>query len=78
MWNYRLVQSKEDNTVVLAEVYYNDDGTPYGFAEAGVLGEDTNEAREVYDMMKEAFTETIIDEDKDIRPFDDGGIIATL
>ena len=37
MWNYRLVQSKEDNTVVLAEVYYNDDGTPYGFAEAGVL-----------------------------------------
>ena len=29
-------------------------------------------------MMKEAFTEPIIDEDKDIRPYDDGGIIATL
>ena len=72
MWNYRLVESKEDNTVVLAEVYYNDDGTPYGFTEAGVLGEDTNEAREVYDMMKEAFTKPTIDEDKDIRPFDDG------
>ena len=72
MWNYRLVQSKEDSTTVLAEVYYNDDGTPYGFAEAGVLGEDTNEAREVYDMMKEAFTKPTIDEDKDIRPYDDG------
>jgi len=72
MWNYRLVQSKEDSTTVLAEVYYNDDGTPYGFAEAGVLGEDLEEARAVYDMMGEAFTKPIIDEDKDIRPYDDG------
>ena len=71
MWNYRLVQSKEDNTVVLAEVYYNDDGTPYGFTEAGVLGEDTNGAREVYDMMGEAFTKPIIDEDKDLKEYNE-------
>ncbi len=71
MWNYRLVQSKKDNTVVLAEVYYNDDGTPYGFAEADVLGEDSDEVRSIYDMMGEAFTKPIIDEDKDLKEYNE-------
>ena len=76
MWNYGLVESKEDNTVVLAEVYYNDDGTPYGFCDAKIIGDDKDDASKVYEMMKESFGKDILIEDKDFHPMDDDEIAS--
>jgi len=66
MWNYRLVKSKDvSEAITLSEVHYDDDGAPLGFCDATTIGDDVDEARDAYDMMKEAFDNPVIDE-KDI------------
>ena len=76
MWNYRLVQTKDDNSIILSEVYYNDSGTPYGFCDASLIGENPAEILQVHKMMKEAFDKDILIEDDDFHPMDDDEIAS--
>jgi len=73
-WNYRIVKQDAGLSVnnvgelvpsaiyLMAEVYYNDDGTPTGWCEACPHGEDVYELRQDYKMMKEALSKPILDE----------------
>jgi hypothetical protein len=76
MWNYRLVQSKDDDSIILSEVYYNDDKTPYGFCNVSLIGENPAEILQVHKTMKEAFDKDILLEDKDFHPMDDDEIAS--
>ncbi len=51
-WNYRLVNTPSENGgddwFELKEVYYNDDGTLMGFADACIGGDTLDEARHTF------------------------------
>jgi len=57
-WNYRLI--KEDAVILVAEVHYHQDGVPYGYSDATVLGDTLEEAQEVYKMMQPAFDNPVL------------------
>ena len=60
MWNYRLVKIKDGVSIVLAEVFFNDDGTPYGYVDAKAMGDSPEEVKESYGMMAEAFDKPVL------------------
>ena len=74
-WQYRLVRHQDDETLdgrneffQIHEVYfYDDDGKYRAMTENGVkvYGDDIEEVQHVLDLMKEAFSRTIIDFDGD-------------
>ena len=63
MWDYRLVKDGPDDfqCLTVAEVYYNEDGEPYGWCDASLIGDDIKEAKEVHRMMAEAFDKPILE-----------------
>ena len=63
MWNYRLVKDGPDDfqCLTVAEVYYNEDGEPYGWIDATIIGDDLKETKEVHRMMVEAFDKPILE-----------------
>jgi hypothetical protein len=66
-WNIRIVHIDEGYGVY--EVFYNDDGTPWGRdMDAMLYGETLEELYEYIDMMLEDIGRQAILEDKDINP----------
>ena len=63
MWNYRLIKDGPDDfqCLTVAEVYYNEDGEPYGWIDATIIGDDLKETKEVHRMMVEAFDKPILE-----------------
>lgn len=58
-WNYRII--KEDiesgNSVFsIGEVYYNEDGSLMGYCERVCVGDDLEDLRKGYELMKESFS----------------------
>lgn len=62
-WNHRVVRVKDgDETfLMLAEVYYNDDGTPSGYSECFMHGDDMGELRQLVNRLADAVTHPILD-----------------
>lgn len=62
-WNHRVVRVKDgDETfLMLAEVYYNDDGTPSGYSECFMHGDDMGELRQLVNRLADAVTHPVID-----------------
>ena len=64
MWNYRLVngvdEESDERCIILAEVYYDDTKTPYGWCNATVTADSRDEAERVYAMMFDAFKHPIL------------------
>ena len=58
MWNYRIVNVKSENGgddwYCLQEVYYNDEGKPYGFCNPCTGSETYETMQGVIKMMQEA------------------------
>lgn len=44
-WSNRIVFDREKNVFVVAEVFYDDDGVPAGWAETGLSGESEEDVR---------------------------------
>ena len=63
MWDYRLVKDGPDDfqCLTVAEVYYNEDGEPYGWIDATIIGDDLKETKEVHRMMAEAFDKPVLE-----------------
>ena len=63
MWNYRLIKDGSDDfpCLTISEVYYNEDGEPYGWIDATIIGDDLKETKEVHRMMVEAFDKPILE-----------------
>ena len=57
-WNLRIVQTTNtDGTwYEIREVYYDDEGIPFGHSNATVLSEEIDDMKWYIDHMKEAFT----------------------
>lgn len=65
-WNIRIVHDEEGYGVY--EVFYNDDGTPWGRDEHAMLwGETIEELHEYIDMVLDDIQRLDILEDKDIK-----------
>lgn len=67
-WNHRVVRvtSGDETYLMLAEVYYNDDGTPSGYSECFIHGDDLGELRQLVNRLADAVTHPILDE-KDMK-----------
>lgn len=69
-WNHRVVRvfdHLDENgiahyTLMFAEVYYNDDGTPMGHAECFMHGDDIGDLRQLVNRLADAVTHPILDE----------------
>ena len=61
-WNYRLIKESPINGghTLIAEVHYHQDGVPYGYSDATVLGDTLEEVQEVYKMMQPAFDNPVL------------------
>lgn len=60
MWNYRIVSFKESpksrkRYYKLCEVFYTEEGKPYGCATADICGDSINECQSNYLEIAEAF-----------------------
>lgn len=74
-WNYRLVRvhtpsATSKTHIYLSEAYYDDGADkdkPHSYTKGdlAIMGETVEEAKEVYDMMAEAFKAPVIDTDAD-------------
>ena len=64
MWNYRLIK-EENGAITIGEVYYNDDNDPFGYVNASIIGEDKNEVKEEYEILKEAFDYPVLNAETD-------------
>ena len=57
-WNYRIVNTKSDNGgedwYCLQEVFYDENGKPYGYCNASTGSESMESLRDVWHMMGEA------------------------
>lgn len=67
VWNYRFIRQKSNDPddgyyYVLAEVYYDDDGSPGGYVEAKIGSESIESAKDILIRMQEAFMHPYIDE----------------
>lgn len=65
MWNYRMVDATYlnggDPSVQIAEVFYNDDGSPMGYSFMDLVqGEDAEDLQETVKMMSEAFNKPVM------------------
>lgn len=71
MWDYRIIKSKQkdgSDLYSIAEVYFKDDGKPWGFVEADgsfLIWETVKELEENIDWFKEAFNKPILRENED-------------
>lgn len=69
MWNYRVVNHKDDETqeeyLEIREVYYDTLGKPMGHCSATVGGETLGELETVLQMMSSALEKAIIKFDKE-------------
>ena len=68
MWNYRIVNVKSENDgddwYCLQEVYYDDNGKPYGFCNPCMGSETYESMRGVLKMMQEATVLPPLQEDE--------------
>ena len=62
MWNYRLVKEITDyeDYISLCEVYYDEQKRPAMYCQATIGGDTIDEAKEVYQMIKEAFKAPVL------------------
>ncbi|CAB4129392.1 hypothetical protein UFOVP118_32 [uncultured Caudovirales phage] len=62
MWNHRVVNLDDDDEVSLEirEVYYDQEGNPYGHCGAEVFGTDLQELDRVMTRMRQAFDQPIL------------------
>jgi hypothetical protein len=64
MWNYRVVNHKDEETqeeyLEINEVYYDTLGKPMGYCPATVGGETTSEIESVLQMMSQALTKAVL------------------
>lgn len=73
MWNYRIVQAidkeidEDEPVLILAEVYYDRIGNPYGWCNAIITGETVSELKRVHEMIEEAFDKPTLLSDKDFN-----------
>ncbi len=61
-WNLRIVQTTDtDGTwYEIREVYYDDDGVPFGHSNATVLSEEIEDMKWYIEQMKKAFSEPVL------------------
>jgi hypothetical protein len=68
MWTYQFVRSVDEEldeeVLILAEVYKDSEGVPYGWCKASIVGDDMREVKAVYQMLSDAFDKPILT-DKD-------------
>ena len=62
-WNYRIVH--DEGGYHLAEVYYDEDGTPWGYAERLPGYDEKDEIVRDWWMMREAFCNKVIEWEDD-------------
>ena len=62
MWNYRVLRDKH-KTLFLAEVYYNDDKTPYASCDISLIGDDIPDLKEQVNMIQKAMEQPILNEE---------------
>ena len=62
MWNYRILRDKND-TLIVAEVYYDDNKQPYGSCYISLIGDDIPDLKEQVNMLKKALEQPILDEE---------------
>jgi hypothetical protein len=66
MWGYRIVNvdSDDDETSLeIREVYFDQEGNPYGHCGAEVFGNDIQELDRVIERMRSAFDKPILTKD---------------
>lgn len=64
-WNYRVIDIAEREgyevpCFILAEVYYNEDGTPWGYSSTDIEGETLEEVKQTLKAMKRALKEEVL------------------
>ena len=62
MWNYRILRDKND-TLIVAEVYYDDNKQPYGSCDISLIGDDIPDLKEQVNMLNKALEQPILDEE---------------
>ena len=64
-WNYRVIDIAEREgydspCFIVAEVFYNEDGTPWGYSNTGIDGENIEEIKQTLKAMKRALKEEVL------------------
>ena len=72
IWNHRVVKRKYDNGEIwygIYEVFYDEKNKPNGVTKEpeSITGENMEDLKEYYKMMKNAFNYPILDYDKDFK-----------
>ena len=62
MWNYRVLKDKH-NTLIVAEVYYDDNKQPYGSCDISLIGDDIPDLKEQVQMLGKALEQPILNEE---------------
>ena len=76
-WNYRVVKATNKVTgetlFYLSEVYYGDDGKPYGYTDSSLIadGDTLDGLQELRDRLNQAFEEPVLDAEKDFGHWED-------
>lgn len=62
-WNHRVVRvtSGDETYLMLAEVHYNDDGSPMGYGECFMIGDDIGELRQLVNRLADAVTHPVLE-----------------
>jgi hypothetical protein len=62
-WNYRVIDTTEkegEPCFIVAEVFYNDDGIPWGYSDTGIDGENIEEIKQTLKAMKKALKDEVL------------------
>lgn len=62
-WNHRVVRS-EEGELVIAEVYYDGDDLPVGWARAAIIGDDVDSLAEQLHDLTAALAKPVVEADE--------------
>lgn len=63
-WNHRIVRVKDNDEerLMFAEVYYNDDGSLMGYGECFMYGDDMGELRQLVNRLGNAINQPVLND----------------